>query len=266
MASDLNITKSNTVKRKLKRIVWTLGEKRKAVDFLKNHTLTETLNEFGCSKSNLYKWKDQEDNLAISTGKNKHLPGAGRPLKSDKLEKFAVRYVENLRNSKYSVSGIELQEEVKLCGEKYDLGLTGSDGWLEKFKVRNNYVFRDKTTAPQHVPFNNEAYSKAFLKFFNLSLICNNITSDEFIMNVDETSLAYDMPARRTLEKKGVKNVPIRSFGKEKNTVTAILAICANGDKLPPFVVLRGTHKSHQVPSKVNIPQGMYVVTQKKRS
>jgi hypothetical protein len=63
---------------------------------------------------------------------------------------------------------------------------------------------------------------------------------DNLIINMDETSLAYDMPNNRAYAKRGAKNVILRTAGKEKNTVTVALSVSRAGDKLPPFIIFRG--------------------------
>jgi hypothetical protein len=83
---------------------------------------------------------------------------------------------------------------------------------------------------------------------------------------MDETSLAYDNPRQTTLELKGTKNIAIKTNGYEENTVTAVFAVTASGEKIPPFLIISGTHKEHKVPSKIKIPDGIIVKTQKKAS
>lgn len=63
---------------------------------------------------------------------------------------------------------------------------------------------------------------------------------ESVIINMDETSLAYDMPSNRAYAKRGSKNIVLRTGGKEKNTVTIALAVSRAGDKLPPFIIFRG--------------------------
>lgn len=66
---------------------------------------------------------------------------------------------------------------------------------------------------------------------------------DGLILNMDETSLAYDLPARRAYAKRGAKTVMLRTNGKEKNTVTVALCISRAGDILLPFIIYRGELK-----------------------
>ncbi|CAI7872697.1 unnamed protein product, partial [Closterium sp. NIES-54] len=47
------------------------------------------------------------------------------------------------------------------------------------------------------------------------------------------------MPATTTVEQTGVKSVPIRSAGYQKEGVTVMLACTATGEKLKPWVFFK---------------------------
>jgi len=57
--------------------------------------------------------------------------------------------------------------------------------------------------------------------------------------NADETAIYLDMPPNYTLEKKGVKEVHLKTTGCEKLRLTVMLAATADGRKLPPLIILK---------------------------
>ena len=57
---------------------------------------------------------------------------------------------------------------------------------------------------------------------------------------MDETPLYLDMPGSTTVNKKGCREVRVRSTGAEKRHLTVILACTAAGDMLPPMVIFKG--------------------------
>jgi hypothetical protein len=59
------------------------------------------------------------------------------------------------------------------------------------------------------------------------------------IANADEMAIYLDMPPNYTMEKKGVKEVLLKSTGCEKLRLTVILAVTADGRKLPPLLILK---------------------------
>lgn len=61
------------------------------------------------------------------------------------------------------------------------------------------------------------------------------------VINMDETSMTYDQPRGRAFAPKGSKCVPIRTRGKDKNSVTVALSASLRGDMLTPYIIFRGT-------------------------
>ena len=63
------------------------------------------------------------------------------------------------------------------------------------------------------------------------------------ILNMDETPMRFELPATRTLEFTGNRTVPILSCGGDKQSFTVVLAVKANGDKLPLKVIFKGVRQ-----------------------
>ncbi|CAI7892249.1 unnamed protein product [Closterium sp. NIES-53] len=62
---------------------------------------------------------------------------------------------------------------------------------------------------------------------------------NRYIINADQTPLWLEMSATTTVEQTGVKSVPIRSAGCQKERVTVMLACTATGEKLKPWVFFK---------------------------
>ncbi|CAI7859367.1 unnamed protein product [Closterium sp. NIES-53] len=60
-----------------------------------------------------------------------------------------------------------------------------------------------------------------------------------WIINADQTPLWLEMPATTTVDQTGVRSVPIRSAGYQKERVTVMLACTADGVKLKPWVFFK---------------------------
>ncbi|CAI7759866.1 unnamed protein product, partial [Closterium sp. NIES-54] len=60
-----------------------------------------------------------------------------------------------------------------------------------------------------------------------------------WIINADQTPLWLEMPATTTVDQTGVRLVPIRSAGYQKERVTVMLACTADGMKLKPWVFFK---------------------------
>ena len=59
---------------------------------------------------------------------------------------------------------------------------------------------------------------------------CNIKDNYELIANMDETSIWFEMFRNETTKHIGAKEVKIKSFGCDKNRISLILAILANGE------------------------------------
>ncbi|CAI7783771.1 unnamed protein product [Closterium sp. NIES-53] len=58
-------------------------------------------------------------------------------------------------------------------------------------------------------------------------------------INADQAPLWLEMPATTTVDQTGVRSVPIRSAGYQKERVTVMLACTADGMKLKPWVFFK---------------------------
>ncbi|GES73664.1 pogo transposable element with KRAB domain [Rhizophagus clarus] len=61
----------------------------------------------------------------------------------------------------------------------------------------------------------------------------------QFIGNMDETSVAFDLPSSYTIEKRDFYTISIKTTGHERSTFTVILGYMANGFKLLPVVIFK---------------------------
>ena len=83
-------------------------------------------------------------------------------------------------------------------------------------------------------------------------------TSD-LIINMDETPMYFDIVPERTVTKKGVREVRVRSSGAEKKRLMVTLSCAGNGKMLPALAIFKGKRKL-----KFRCPEDVHVVVQKK--
>lgn len=60
------------------------------------------------------------------------------------------------------------------------------------------------------------------------------------ILNMDETPLYLNMILNKVIAQKGEKNVVVRTQNQERIRISCLLTICADGDKLPPYIIFKG--------------------------
>ena len=86
----------------------------------------------------------------------------------------------------------------------------------------------------------------------------NNNFELNCIANMDKTPIFFDMVGALTIDCCGAQSVPICTTGNDKNQLTYVLGIFADGTKLPPVVIFKGKRKP-----KGQYPPGLVVKMQK---
>jgi len=106
-------------------------------------------------------------------------------------------------------------------------------------------ALRHRTTICQKLPKDFEQKLLNYQRY-----ITNPRKTLNFLMrqmaNADETAIYLDMPPNYTLEKKGVKEVLLKTTGCEKLRLTVMLAATADGRKLPPLLIFKKKDNPNQ--------------------
>ena len=140
---------------------------------------------------------------------------------------------------------------------KRDLGIDdnfkASKGWCTRFMRRNNYSIRRPTKIAQKLPHH---FVDKICKFQRFVIRRRGAVNYELrhIANMDETPLCMDMVSGSTVSKKGKKTVLMKSTGHEKSRYTVVLAVTADGNKLPPMIIYRRKTKPPG-----NFPSGVVI-------
>ena len=188
-------------------------------------------------------WRSQKEVLEqlYDDGQKKRLrlDGAGRKIKSDQLEQRLREWISSQRESRLRVSRKMIQKKALewYREENQDNEFTASNGWLEKFLERNGFVLRRKTTVSQKLPRDCMEKIISFILYIRKIRIQNRY-KDNCIFCMDETPVWIEPIANTTLDKKGQREVPIKSTGHEKVRITVILTAKADGKKCKPFIVI----------------------------
>ena len=109
---------------------------------------------------------------------------------------------------------------------------------------RSNLSTRRRTTTGQTMP--KDGLAKNFVKFCEKQRNTFDLAPGN-IANMDETPIWADMPSKTTVDQRGLKAVPIKSTGHEKQRITVCLAIKADGSKMKPFVVIPGKQVKSEI-------------------
>ena len=113
--------------------------------------------------------------------------------------------------------------------------------WCYRFLKRNSYGIRSITHIGQKIKEScKQEYADFLTNLYRLRFHIGDIEGYPNIFNMDETSICFEMIAHTNVEKIGEKSLNIRSFGSDRNRITVILCIGANGYKAPPLLIFKG--------------------------
>ena len=113
--------------------------------------------------------------------------------------------------------------------------------WCYLFLKRNSYGIRSITYIGQKIKEScKQKYGDFFTNLYRLRFHIGDIDGYPNIFNMEETPICFEMIARTNVEKIGEKTVNVRSFGSDRNRITVILCIGANGYKAPPLLIFKG--------------------------
>lgn len=130
-------------------------------------------------------------------------------------------------------------------------------GWYTNWRRHHAISMRTKTSLAQRLPADMEEKAEFHWFVLRAQRCCDYDFSR--ILNMDETPMRFELPATRTLEFRGSQTVPIVSCRGDKQSFIVVLAVKANGEKLPPKVVFKGV-----LESRIQVPPRMQVAVRKK--
>lgn len=148
----------------------------------------------------------------------------------EKLEKVLVKWLLQARSSAINIDGAILKEKADLVALRLGIdGFKASNGWLDRFKKRNNIVYSRSCGESSTVDVSTVQEWKETLP----DLIAAYKPCD--IFNADESGIFYNMQPEQTLTFKGDS---CHGGKRSKERLTALF--CANEDgseKLPVLVI-----------------------------
>lgn len=238
-----------------KYAMYTPQEKQDVLNEVELCGLRATARKWRIAPSTIGTWKKE---LACDVPRHKsgRKIGGGRKLAYDKEieEKVAVFVIEK-REHQLPVSCASVTRYIlSLTKSKYP-DFKASSGWMTRFMDRNNFTVRRHTSLSQKLPADLEIRLAAFYKHLGELRTNKELDEDALIINMDEVPMVFDTVPSTTLNKKGEKDVRVRTTGKEKKRYTAVLAVSASGEFLPTMAIFKGKRD----PKDLQIPQGWVV-------
>lgn len=216
--------------------------KLRAVELAMKTSKKNAAKEFKVDRKQIQRWCQDVDKLRRCNPNAKRLPGAGRPVISDKMEQLLLEWITDQRNKSVRVSRKLIQRKAKalfleLEGDSVDFH--ASEGWLSRFLRRNHYSLRKRTTVSQKTPDDLRQRVMDYVLYVD-ALKSNCAYRPSNIGAADETAVFIDPIQDTTIEKTGSKTISIFATGYQKAKFTVMLSATADGTKLKPFICMKG--------------------------
>ncbi|KAJ0390915.1 hypothetical protein ATCC90586_004748 [Pythium insidiosum] len=203
----------------------------------------------GIDRKTVRQWVVKEKELAEAAPRGYRAVGAGRKLLSEELAFLLYSQINEERGERRRVTRNLIELWAKELAQALRIeGFTASNGWIDGFLSRHNLVMRKATNKTKLDEAQIVQRAVDFVHHVRKLIDDHGVTEDN-IFNMDETAVFLDHNRGTTVDKRGATDVVIKSYGFEKNRITAIC--CADGKKKPPTLILQST-KSEMVLSNVD--------------
>ncbi|KAH9125519.1 hypothetical protein LEN26_009549 [Aphanomyces euteiches] len=209
-----------------------------AISYAMQFGVRPAAKKYGVDPANIRRWKSKQQELEKSNRHRKRLGSGGRALTSAQHDEILFDWIIHERSEHRRVTRPMIVSWGRELALDMNIPLACSNGWLEKFLRRHNFVLRKATRTP--VLPSDEIILRGvhFITHVRQIIQTYNIPLSN-IYNFDETTIFLDHTDRTTINFRGARDVPIRSFGFEKSRITAVFAANAVGRKLPPCILLK---------------------------
>jgi transposase-like protein len=239
------------------------------------NNIRETARKHGVGPSQIRRWKvllqdimaDEEDGNArriakVMKNKTTH---RGRESKSAvHFNALRERY-DTLRSMDRAVNTRLLSVDLKWMAGNDDEDhnnqtLAALSKRISRWLRNEDIVIHRVTRVAQNTRLD-EAISLDFVEFINSQIEYGKF-GDDFIVNMDETNIKFDMVGTTTLASRGSRTIAIKTTG-SPNRCTVLLAVTMSGQKLPPFVIFKGKHNGRIMRSFANNNNPNFPISQR---
>ena len=256
---------------KLKKNAYTIDFKLKCIQKVESGVSIHKVAEIaGVDRSSLRDWIKQKDELLKKDHKQNsfRLQGAGKKPMTIEIEEQLIKFILECRHQQIALNSHEIITKAQsltdaLEGKSYKSLMN----WCYKFLKRAGFSIRKPTHIGQPLKEDSNALFDRFI--FNIITFRKEMEIFEElnrIGNVDETPIWFDMTYNTTIAKIGEKSIKVRTFGGERLRVSLILCILANGDKLPPLVIFKGSkngRKENSLKENIHVKKNeIYILCQ----
>ncbi len=242
---------------------FSISEKLAIIKYTETHSHHATANKFEIDRSQIRRWKKQAQKMKTHIHPSRMTLHSGKPPKYEAVEGKVLRWIAEKRLEGNAISVMMVANYASsIEPDMFDKSFKKKTKWVYRFLNRSELSIRRSTHLGQKLPADMEIRRERFLKE-SIDLRKSYTYPEYLIGNIDQTPLNFDNPGSTTIESKGKRSVIIRTNGKEKERITVNLCCMADGTKLPPLIIYKGTTtgwiaKELEKATENGYPEGVY--------
>lgn len=157
--------------------------------------------ELGIDEKNIRQWRKEKKMLEQIPKYKRARRGKGAewPDLEDKL----LKWIDSERSECKPVSTTSIRMKAKTFAADLNIGnFIGNASWCNRFMKRKGLSIRSRTTISQELPKDSEEKIAIFRDYVE-NIIKEHKLMPQSILNMDEVSMAFDMPPNRTVHTTG---------------------------------------------------------------
>ena len=219
---------------------FTLKFKRRVIDeqIRENLPNNEVCRRYNIQLQNLKRWKEVLDHARYQP-KYKKSVHTGKNSIYFEYENTIKEYINNMREQKFVVTVRSVINKLnELCPASVEKSFKSKSMWVYRFMSRHGFTHRRVTRS---IGISDEELFRRKNNFYSKVESRLGRIPETIFINIDQTCLLYGSVGSSTIDVIGARAVQVQSRGNPLDRVTVHLAIASNGEKLPPFMIAKGT-------------------------
>jgi transposase-like protein len=203
-------------------------------------SLKSVARSHGVQPAQIRSWRKVREKLKLLNPKARSI-ARGRPSSIKHLEEQIIGWGIEMRELGVGISYRHLQ--LKACRADANFAQKTQTQQYQVIRTlcrQNKWVCRRKTHVAQDNPQVGIDKAKEWLLEIR-PLLSVPTVNKTYVINMDQTPVPFSLSSNSTLNLMGGRTITVRATGNEKTRCTVSLTVCADGTKLKPMVIFKGT-------------------------
>ncbi len=192
--------------------------------------------EYSVDESYVRRWRRIKDKLSKCERSRKSFSGP-RTGRHPVIDAAVLSFLTELRTRGLPVTQKAIMSKAQQIANENGVIFKGSRGWCDKFMKRAQLSLRPRTTIGQTMPADFAEQISRYQAYVKTLHKTKKYDTSQ-IGSAYEIKIYIDMPRSYTVNVEEEKKIMIQTTGNEKKRINVMLCVTADGNKLPPYVIL----------------------------